>query len=54
MKSKTLCLLTATALTALAISVPVAAQQQQKKELPRYTVIDLGTLGGTFQCSLCD
>jgi len=49
MKSKTLCLLTAMAsLTALAISVPVAAQQQQKKEFPHYAVTDLGTLGGTF------
>jgi probable HAF family extracellular repeat protein len=48
MKSRILPLLTVMMLfIALAIPFQLAAQGQ-KQELPRYTVIDLGTLGGTF------
>src|SRR3984893_6763963 len=49
MKSRTLTCITAmTLLAALAIPAKVAAQKQQSKKAPRYTVTDLGTLGGTF------
>ena len=49
MQSRTLmCVFAITLFTALALSVPLAAQEQ-KKEPPRYTITDLGTLGGTFQ-----
>lgn len=48
MKSRTLMLVTATTLlVAQAIPVQLAAQGQ-KKAHNRYTVIDLGTVGGTF------
>jgi hypothetical protein len=35
---------------ALAMSASITAQEQQRlnKKLPRYTITDLGTLGGTF------
>jgi probable HAF family extracellular repeat protein len=47
-KSRSLPLLTATALvTALALSVSLSAQEQTQ-QLPRYSVTDLGTLGGTY------
>jgi probable HAF family extracellular repeat protein len=49
MKSRTLTCITAlTLFGALTLPLQLVAQQQQKKELPRYTVTDLGTLGGTF------
>ena len=50
MKSRTLILVAAmTLLIVPAIPLRLAAQeQQQMKQLPRYTVIDLGTLGGAF------
>jgi probable HAF family extracellular repeat protein len=51
MKSRTLTLIAAmTFSAALATAVRLTAQEQQedKKEHHRYTVIDLGTLGGTF------
>ena len=44
MKSRTLTCL----FVVLAIPIELAAQQQQKKQLPQYTVTDLGTLGGMF------
>jgi hypothetical protein len=48
MKSRILMLLTATTLLAV-LAVPIRlAAQEQKWELPRYTVTDLGTLGGTY------
>jgi probable HAF family extracellular repeat protein len=48
MKSRTLTCITAmTLFAALAMPVRLAAQGQ-KQDLPRYTVTDLGTLGGTF------
>jgi len=48
MKSRTLTLLTTmTLFAALAVPVRLAAQEQ-KQDLPHYTVTDLGTLGGTF------
>ena len=48
MQSRTLmCVFAITLFTALALPVPLAAQEQ-KKEPPRYTITDLGTLGGTF------
>jgi len=48
MKSRTLMCITAlTLFAALAIPVHLAAQRQNQQQ-PRYTVIDLGTLGGTF------
>ncbi len=48
MQSRTLmCIFAITLFTALALPVPLAAQEQ-KKEPPRYTITDLGTLGGTF------
>jgi probable HAF family extracellular repeat protein len=48
MKSRIFTLLTAmTLFAALAVSVRLAAQEQQQV-LPRYTVTDLGTLGGTY------
>jgi probable HAF family extracellular repeat protein len=43
LKSKTLCITALTLLTVLAIPVRLGAQKQI-----RYTVTDLGTLGGTF------
>lgn len=47
MKSRILVCITAMALFA-ALAVPVRlAAQEHKQHLPRYTVIDLGTLGGT-------
>jgi probable HAF family extracellular repeat protein len=49
MKSRTLTWLIAmTFFAALAIPLWLAAQEHQSKKPPRYTVIDLGTLGGTF------
>ena len=49
MKSRTLTRIGAMTLFAtLAIPLQVAGQRQQKKELPHYTVSDIGTLGGTF------
>ena len=52
MKSRTLMCITAAVLfAALAIPISLAAQgqpQTQPQKLPRYTVTDLGTLGGTF------
>jgi probable HAF family extracellular repeat protein len=54
MKSETLTLITAVTLFAtIAGPIRLAAQeqQQQNKELPRYTVTDLGTLGGTFSAA---
>jgi probable HAF family extracellular repeat protein len=51
MKSKTLTYITAmTLFAALAIPVRLAAQEQ-KKGPPRYTITDLGTLGGTFSAA---
>jgi hypothetical protein len=48
MKTRILVCITAIILfAALAVRVRLAAQEQ-KQDLPRYTVIDLGTLGGTF------
>ena len=48
MKSRTLTCITAiTLLAALAIPAQLAAQEQNQQP-PRYTVTDLGTLGGTF------
>jgi probable HAF family extracellular repeat protein len=48
MKSRILtCIIAITIFAALAIPVRLAAQEQ-KQGLPRYTVIDLGTLGGTY------
>jgi probable HAF family extracellular repeat protein len=48
MKSRILMCITAmTLFAALAVPVRLAAQEQ-KQEPPRYTVTDLGTLGGTF------
>jgi probable HAF family extracellular repeat protein len=48
MKSRILICITAiTLFAALAVRVRLAAQEQ-KQDLPRYTVIDLGTLGGTY------
>jgi probable HAF family extracellular repeat protein len=55
MKSRTLTLIVAmTFSAALATAVRLTAQEQQedKKEPHRYTVIDLGTLGGTFATGL--
>jgi probable HAF family extracellular repeat protein len=40
------CIIAMTIFAALAVLVRLAAQEQ-KQDLPRYTVIDLGTLGGT-------
>jgi probable HAF family extracellular repeat protein len=51
MKSRTLtCIAATTLLAALALPVRLAAQEQQpqQKKQPRYSVRDLGTLGGTF------
>jgi probable HAF family extracellular repeat protein len=49
MKSKTLMFVTEmTLLATLAVPVRLAAQEQQNKKLPHYTVTDLGSLGGTF------
>lgn len=44
------CVITMTLFSALAVPVRLAAQeqQQQTKKLPRYTVTDLGTFGGTI------
>jgi len=48
MKSKILTSITAmTIFVALAVPIRLAAQEQ-KQDLPRYIVIDLGTLGGTY------
>jgi probable HAF family extracellular repeat protein len=48
MKSRTLILVIAiTLLAALSIPIQVSAQEQNQKT-PRYSVADLGTLGGTF------
>lgn len=48
MKSRIFTFIIAMALFA-ALAVPVRhAAQEQKQDLPRYTVIDLGTLGGTY------
>jgi probable HAF family extracellular repeat protein len=48
MKSRILICITAIALfAALAVRVRLAAQEHSQ-DLPRYTVIDLGTLGGTY------
>jgi probable HAF family extracellular repeat protein len=48
MKSRTLTCITAmTLFTVLAFPLPLVAQEQ-KKVPPRYSVIDLGTLGGSF------
>jgi len=48
MKARTMIYITTiTLFVSLVVSVRVAAQQQEEKEFPRYTVIDLGTLGGT-------
>lgn len=48
MKSRTMIYITTiTLFVSLLVSVRVAAQQQEGKEFPRYTLIDLGTLGGT-------
>jgi probable HAF family extracellular repeat protein len=48
MKSRILMCITAmTLFAALAVPARLAAQEQ-KQDLPRYTVTDLGTLGGTF------
>ncbi len=41
-------LIALTLFAALAIPARFAAQEQQNKKPPHYTVIDLGTLGGTF------
>jgi len=51
MKSRTLtCIITMMLFAEMAIPVRISAQEQkqQKKELPRYTITELGTLGGTF------
>lgn len=49
MKSKALACTVATALlAALATPVRLAAREQPSNQLPRYAVIDLGTLGGSF------
>lgn len=51
MKSRTLtCIITMMLFAEMAIPVRMSAQEQkqQKKELPRYTITELGTLGGTF------
>jgi probable HAF family extracellular repeat protein len=49
MKSKiSIWITVVTLLAALAIPPWFAAQEQQNKKLPNYTVTDLGTLGGTF------
>src|ERR1700716_4316233 len=45
-KSRTLWITTMTLLTTVAMPVRLAAQHQE--EQPRYSVKDLGTLGGTF------
>jgi hypothetical protein len=47
MKSRTLTFTAMTLFAAIAISAPLSAQGQNQKP-PRYTVTDLGTLGGTF------
>jgi len=47
MKSRILTLLTAMTLLA-PLAVPILAAQEQRQSLPRYTVTDLGTLGGTY------
>ena len=50
MKSRTWMWTTVVSLFA-ALAMPVwttAQEQQQQSQLPRYTVTDLGTLGGTF------
>jgi probable HAF family extracellular repeat protein len=48
MKSRILtCIIAITIFGALAVPVRLAAQEH-KQDLPRYTVIDLGTLGGTY------
>jgi len=48
MKSRILiCITAVTLFAALAVRVRLAAQQQDQ-DLPRYTVTDLGTLGGTY------
>jgi uncharacterized membrane protein len=51
MKSRTLmCVFAITLFASLSLAIQLAAQEQQphNKELPRYTITDLGTLGGTF------
>src|ERR1700694_2098785 len=49
MKSRTLMFITATTLlVTLAVPVRLAAQEQQNKKLPRYSITVLGTLGGAF------
>jgi probable HAF family extracellular repeat protein len=48
MKSRTVtCITVMTLFAALAIQVPLVAQSHNQQQ-PRYTVTDLGTLGGTF------
>jgi len=41
-----------TVFAALAIPAELAAQEPQSNQLPRYAVIDLGTLGGTFSVAV--
>jgi probable HAF family extracellular repeat protein len=50
LKSKTLCITTLTLLTALSVPIRLAAQDKQEHHHNhvRYTVTDLGTLGGGF------
>jgi probable HAF family extracellular repeat protein len=49
MKSRILtCITAVTLFTALAVPVPLAAQEEKDKKRLRYTVADIGTLGGTF------
>jgi len=53
-KNLTVAIAVITLFAALAIPARLAAQEQQEhnKKLPRYKVIDLGTLGGTFSEAL--
>jgi probable HAF family extracellular repeat protein len=48
------CITTMTLFAALAVPMRLTAQgqQQQTKKLPRYTVTDLGTLGGTYSAAI--
>jgi probable HAF family extracellular repeat protein len=49
MKSRTLTCISAVALfVAMAVPARLAAKEHHSKKPPRYTVIDLGTLGGAF------
>ena len=49
MKSRTLtCIAAVTLFAALALPLRLAAKEHHSKKPPRYTVIDLGTLAGTF------